>query len=70
MGPKKSAWRRILALGNNQILNTTTELAFSVFGELKEEFEPMYSQYSIAPVDGKYVKRKDTSGRRRLINGE
>ena len=29
-----------------------------------------YSQYSIVPVDGKYVKRKETSGRRRLINGE
>ena len=33
-------------------------------------FKPMYSQYSIAPVDGKYVKRKDKSGRRRFMNGE
>ena len=29
--PKKSAWRRILASGNNQILITKTELDFSVF---------------------------------------
>jgi len=62
--PKMSAWRRILASGNDQSLITTTGLDFSVFGELKGRFESMYSQYSLVPVDGKYVKRKDTSGRR------
>ncbi len=30
----------------------------------------MYIQYSIAPIDGKYLKRKDKSGRRRFMNGE
>ena len=56
--PNMSAWRRILASGNDQSLITTTGLDFSVFGELKGRFEPMYSQYSSVPVDGKYVKRK------------
>jgi len=30
----------------------------------------MYSKYSLVLVWGKYVKLKDASGRRRLINGE
>ena len=68
--PGKSAWRRILVSGNDQSLITITGLDFSVFGELMERFEPMYSQYSVAPVDGKYVKVKDKSGRRRLMKGE
>ena len=68
--PNKSARRKILASGNDQSLITITGLDFSVFGKLMESFEPMYSQYSVAPVDGKYVKRKDTSGRRRLMKGE
>jgi len=68
--PKMSAWRKILSSGNDQSLITTTGLDFSVFGELKGRFEPMYSKYSLVPVGGKCVKLKDTSGRRRLINGE
>ena len=68
--PGKSAWRRILVSGNDQSLITITGLDFSVFGALMERFEPMYSQYSVAPVDGKYVKVKDKSGRRRLMKGE
>ena len=47
-----------------------TGLDFSVFGELMERFELTYNQYSVVPVDGKYVKRKATSGRRRLMKGE
>ena len=35
-----------------------------------ERFELTYNQYSVVPVDGKYVKRKATSGRRRLMKGE
>jgi len=65
-----SAWWRILSSENDQSLITTTELDFSVFGELKERFKPMYSKFSLVPVRGKYVKLKDASGRRRLINGE
>ncbi len=68
--PKMSAWKKILVSGNDQSLITITGLDFSVFGELMERFEPMYSQYSVAPVDGKYVKVKDKSGRRRLMKGE
>ena len=41
-----------------------------MFGELKGRFEPTYSKYSLVPIRGKYVKLKDTSGRRRLINRE
>ena len=41
-----------------------------MFGELKGRVEPMYSKYSLVPVRGKFVKLKDASGRRRLINGE
>ena len=41
-----------------------------MFKELKQRFEPEYSRYSLVPIEGKYVKVKDKSGRRRLINGE
>ena len=68
--PKMSAWKKILSSGNDQSLITTTGLDFNVFKELKQRFEPEYSRYSLVPIEGKYVKVKDKSGRRRLINGE
>jgi len=65
------AWRKILLTNNDQSLITATALDFSVFDELTAKFEAIYTQYSLVPVEGKYVKLKHTNrGRPRLINRE